>query len=167
MRSTPALALTNRDQILIGSFANSTSEPVFDETLSTALKVQLGQSPFLDIVPEDRISEELTLMQRPADERLTHDTAREVCERLGVKAMLDGTIARLGQNYVLDAQCDRLPHRRLGRPRAARVAEPRGGARRARHDGVDDAHASSANRCRRSSSSTCRSSRRRRRRCRR
>ena len=101
MRSTPALALTNRDQILIGSFANSTSESVFDETLSTALKVQLGQSPFLDIVPEDKISEELTLMQRPGDERLTHDTARQVCERLGVKAMVDGTIARLGQNYVL------------------------------------------------------------------
>ena len=101
MRSTPALALTNRDQILIGSFANSTSESVFDETLSTALKVQLGQSPFLDIVPDDKISEELTLMQRPGDERLTHDTARQVCERLGVKAMVDGTIARLGQNYVL------------------------------------------------------------------
>ena len=100
-QSTPAHALTNRDQILIGSFGNSTTESVFDETLSTALKVQLGQSPFLDIVPDDKISEELTLMQRQPDERLTHDTARQVCERLGIKAMLDGTVARLGQNYVL------------------------------------------------------------------
>ena len=99
--TSPALALSNRDQLLIASFANSTGENVFDETLSMALKVQLGQSPFLDIVPDDRISEELTLMQHPADERLTHDTARQVCERLGVKAMLDGTLARLGQNYVL------------------------------------------------------------------
>ena len=78
-------------------------------------------------------------MQRPADERLTHDTAREVCERLGVKAMLDGTIARARAELRADAERHRLPHRRLGGPRAARGDEPRGRARRARHDGLDDA----------------------------
>ncbi len=94
-------ALTSRDSILVGGFANSTGDAVFDETLSTALKVQLAQSPFLDIVPDDRITETLRLMQRSDDERLTHDSARQACERLGVKAMLDGTIASLGSNYVL------------------------------------------------------------------
>jgi tetratricopeptide (TPR) repeat protein len=101
LRSTPAMALSNRDSILIGTFANATGDAVFDETLSTALKVQLAQSPFLDIVPDDRIATQLGLMRRPETERLTHETAREVCERLGVKAMLDGTLATLGQNYVL------------------------------------------------------------------
>jgi tetratricopeptide (TPR) repeat protein/predicted Ser/Thr protein kinase len=94
-------ALTSRDSILVGGFANSTGDAVFDETLSTALKVQLAQSPFLDIVPDDRISETLRLMQRSDEERLTHDSARQVCERLGLKAMLDGTIAALGSHYVL------------------------------------------------------------------
>jgi hypothetical protein len=74
---------------------------VFDETIGMALKVQLGQSPFLDIVPDDRVTDELRLMQRPSEERLTHDVAREACERLGLKAMLDGTLAALGSNYVL------------------------------------------------------------------
>ena len=95
------IALSNRDSIVVAGFANATGDPVFDETLSMALKVQLGQSPFLNIIPDDRISEELRLMQRSEEERLTPRTAREVCERLGLKAMLDGTIAALGTNYVL------------------------------------------------------------------
>ena len=100
-RTTPAIALTNRDSILVGSFANTTGDAEFDETISMALKVQLGQSPFLDIVPDDRVAEELRRMQRPAEERLTHDVAREACERLGLKAMVDGTLAALGSHYVL------------------------------------------------------------------
>jgi tetratricopeptide (TPR) repeat protein len=99
--SQTAIALTNRDSILIGGFANSTDDPVFDETLSMALKVQLGQSPFLDIVTDDKIAETLRSMGKKEDERLAHDTARNVCERLGLKAMLDGSIASLGSNYVL------------------------------------------------------------------
>ena len=94
-------ALTDRDSILIGSFENSTGDPVFDETLSEALKVHLGQSPFLDIVPDARIREELALMVRPADEPLTHAVARQVCQRLNLKAMLEGSIAALGSHYVL------------------------------------------------------------------
>jgi serine/threonine protein kinase/tetratricopeptide (TPR) repeat protein len=101
IRSAPAMSLTNKDSILVGGFGNTTGDPVFDETISMALKVQLGQSPFLDIVPDDRVADELRLMQRPIEERLTRDVAREACERLGLKAMLDGTLAALGSNYVL------------------------------------------------------------------
>ena len=101
IRPAPAIELTNKDSILVGGFSNTTGDAVFDETIGMALKVQLGQSPFLDIVPDDRVTDELRLMQRPSDERLTHDVAREACERLGLKAMLDGTLAALGSNYVL------------------------------------------------------------------
>jgi tetratricopeptide (TPR) repeat protein/tRNA A-37 threonylcarbamoyl transferase component Bud32 len=94
-------ALTNRDSVLIGAIANSTGDPVFDETLETALKVQLAQSPFLDLVPDARIAETLRLMGRPEDTRLEHDVARQVCSRLSQKAMIDGTIAPLGSTYVL------------------------------------------------------------------
>ena len=96
-----APTLTDRDSILIGAFENTTGDAVFDETLLTALKVQLGQSPFLDIIPDNRIAETLRSMDRPSDARLTHDTAREVCQRLGVKAMLEGSVAPLGSHFVV------------------------------------------------------------------
>ena len=96
-----AAGLTDRDSVLIAAFENTTGDPVFDQTLGTALEVQLQQSPFLDIVPDQRIRETLRLMGRKEDERLTHAVAREVCQRLGVKAMMEGSIATLGTSYVL------------------------------------------------------------------
>ena len=99
MNRTPAL--TDRDSIVIGQFENTTSDPVFDETLLTALKVHLGQSPFLDIIPDQRIRETLESMNRRAGDRLEHEVAREVCQRLSVKAMLEGSIAALGSHYVV------------------------------------------------------------------
>jgi tetratricopeptide (TPR) repeat protein len=74
---------------------------VFDATLSHALAVQLGQSPFLNIVADDRVRETLPLMGRPPDERLTADLARQVCQRLSTRAMAHGSISRLGNLYVL------------------------------------------------------------------
>jgi tetratricopeptide (TPR) repeat protein len=97
----PATALTERDQVLLAEFLNHTGDLVFDLTLREALAVQLSQSPFLAIVPEDRVRETLRMMTRPSDERLTRPVAREVCERLGAKAMLEGQIAALGRSYVL------------------------------------------------------------------
>jgi tetratricopeptide (TPR) repeat protein len=94
-------ALTDRDTILIGAFENTTGDALFDETLVTALKAQLEQSPFLDIVPDGRVGETLRLMGRSERDRLTREVAREVCERLQLKAMLDGSIAALGTSYVL------------------------------------------------------------------
>ena len=94
-------ALTDRDTILIGAFENTTGDPLFDETLVTALEAQLAQSPFLDIVPDGRVGETLRLMGRSENHRLTREVAREVCERLQLKAMLDGSIAALGSSYVL------------------------------------------------------------------
>ena len=97
----PATALTERDQVLLAEFLNHTGDLVFDLTLREALAVQLSQSPFLAIVPEDRVRETLRMMTRPSDERLTRPVAREVCERLSAKAMLEGQIAALGKSYVL------------------------------------------------------------------
>ena len=93
--------LTDKDFILIADFVNTTGDPVFDGTLKQALSVQLAQSPFLNIFPEDRIRETLAYMEKPADERLTRDIAREICHRQGLKAVLVGSIASLGNNYVI------------------------------------------------------------------
>jgi len=92
--------LTERDFVLLADFANNTGDPVFDLTLREALAVQLSQSPFLAIVPEDRVRDTLRMMTRPADERLTHALAREVCERVGAKAMLEGQLNMIGRSYV-------------------------------------------------------------------
>jgi len=93
--------LTERDSIILGEFANKTGDPVFDGTLRQALAVQLGQSPFLDILPDERIVEALRLGDHPRDERLTRPIALEVCERLNAAAVIDGSVTPLGQLYVL------------------------------------------------------------------
>lgn len=99
--SNRAPALTERDTILLADFVNTTGDPVFDGTLRQALAVQLGQTPFLNIFPEERIRESLRYMNRSPDERVTRDVAREICERQGVKALLVGTISSLGSHYVI------------------------------------------------------------------
>ena len=96
-----ASALSDRDSILVGEFENKTGDAVFDAALITALKLHLGQSPFLDIVADQRVRETLRLMGRNEQERLTPGVAREACQRVGAKAMLDGSISLLGTSYVL------------------------------------------------------------------
>src|SRR6266511_3245959 len=98
-RRTPAL--TDKDTILLADFVNSTGDAVFDGTLKQALAVQLGQSPFLDIFSDDRVSDALKLMGRAQNERVTREVGREICQRQGLKAMLAGSIASLGSNYVI------------------------------------------------------------------
>jgi len=98
-RHTPML--TERDSILLADVANTTGEAVFDDTLRQALAVHLGQSPFLDVVTDERVNETLRTMGRTPETRLTSDVAREVCTRQGVKAMIEGSIAPLGSHYVL------------------------------------------------------------------
>jgi len=99
--SHKAQALTERDSILLSDFVNTTGEPVFDGTLQQALAVNLGQSPFLNIVPEERLRQALRFMGRSPDERVIGPLAREICQREGVKALLSGSIASMGSHYVI------------------------------------------------------------------
>ena len=94
--------LTDKDTIVLADFANSTGDPVFDDTLRQGLAVQLEQSPFLSLISEDRIQQTMRLMGQPADARLTPEIAREVCERTGSAAVLNGSIASLGSQYVVE-----------------------------------------------------------------
>src|SRR5215469_1694407 len=93
--------LTAKDTIVLADFANSTVDPVFDDALRQGLAVQLEQSPFLSLVSDRRIQEVLRLMNQPADARLTFEVAREICERNGSAAVLQGSISSLGTHYVL------------------------------------------------------------------
>ena len=96
-----AATLTDKDTIVLAEFTNTTGDPVFDDTLRQGLAVQLQQSPFLSLVSDERIRRTLPLMNQPADARLTPDVARVVCVRTGGAAVLQGSIAALGSQYVL------------------------------------------------------------------
>ena len=100
-RSREAVGITERDGLVIADFANSTGDAVFDDTLKTALRVALKQSPFLNVVPESKVAATLKQMTRPADTKLAPDVARELCQRAGAKAYIAGAIASLGSEYIL------------------------------------------------------------------
>jgi serine/threonine protein kinase/tetratricopeptide (TPR) repeat protein len=100
-RTRKTHALTAKDSILLSDFTNTTGDPVFDSTLKKALAVSLGQSPYLNVVPDSKVQQTLKLMGKPPDTRLTSDIGREICQRAQVKAMLTGAIAPLGTEYVI------------------------------------------------------------------
>ena len=93
--------LTEKDSILLTDFVNTTGDPVFDGTLKKALAVDLEQSPFLNVFPEARVRQTLKFMGRTGDERITTEIGREISQRNGIKAMLVGSIASLGSQYVV------------------------------------------------------------------
>jgi eukaryotic-like serine/threonine-protein kinase len=93
--------LTGKDTIVIADFINRTSDPVFDGTLRQGLAVELEQSPFLNLLSEERIEQTLDLMRQPRDARLTTELAQEICERTGGAAVLEGSIAPIEGRYVL------------------------------------------------------------------
>ncbi len=94
-------ALTDKDTVLLADFINTTGEAVFDGTLKQAFAMQLEQSPFLHIFPDQRVRETMRFMNRAPNERVTPEVAREICERVGLKALLTGSISSLGRNYVI------------------------------------------------------------------
>jgi len=94
--------MTERDAILVTDFVNTTSDPVFDGTLKKAISVDLGQSPYMNVFPEQKARQTLQFMGRSPDDRITSDVGREICQRNGIKAMLSGSIASLGNQYVIN-----------------------------------------------------------------
>ena len=93
--------LTDKDTIVLADFRNETGDPVFDDTLRTALTVSLGQSPFLDILPDSKVASTLKLMTLPGTTKLTPEVTRDLCQRAGAQAYVAGTISSLGTEYVV------------------------------------------------------------------
>ncbi len=93
--------LTQRDTIVVADFDNKTSDPVFNDTLKQALTIQLEQSPFLNVLSDEKVEKTLKLMNRPANERLTREVAQEVCLRTNSKALLAGRVASVGDQYAI------------------------------------------------------------------
>src|SRR5215472_2570279 len=93
--------LTEKDTVVLADFSNSTGDPVFDGTLRQGLSVQLEQSPFVSLISDERIQQTLRLMGQPADTRLSPEIARDLCQRTQSAAVISGSIANLGSQYVL------------------------------------------------------------------
>ena len=96
-----AAKLTDKDTVVLADFANSTGENVFDGALRQGLSSQLEQSPFLNLLSDEKIAETMRLMAQPKDARLTHEVAKEVCERTASAATIEGSISALGKQYIL------------------------------------------------------------------
>ena len=93
--------LTDTDTIVLADFDNKTGDPVFDDTLRQGLSVELQQSPFLSLISDRQVQQQLALMGQPKEARLTSDVAQQICERTASAVVLEGSIASLGSQYVL------------------------------------------------------------------
>jgi tetratricopeptide (TPR) repeat protein len=93
--------LTEKDTIIVGDFANTTGDSVFDDTLKQALSVSLRQSPYLNVLSDDKVALTLRMMTQPGNTRLTPDVARDLCQRANSKAYIGGSIANIGNQHVI------------------------------------------------------------------
>src|SRR5262249_15470325 len=100
-RTAGAARLTDKDTIVLADFANSTGDPIFDDTLRQGLSSQLEQSPFLNLLSEKQITQTLALITQPAGTRLTGNLANAACQRTSSAATVEGSISKLGSEYVL------------------------------------------------------------------
>ena len=94
--------LTEKDFVVVADFANTTGEEAFEDSLTQALAIELRQSPFLNVLADAKVRETMKRMGRSNGEKLTPDVAREICLRTGSKAVLDGSISRLGSHYLMN-----------------------------------------------------------------
>ncbi len=126
--------LTEQDTVVLADFANSTGDPVFDDTLKQAISVQLAQSPFLNILSDAKTRATLRLMAKPPGTKLTPDLARDLCQRTGSKAYIAGSIANLGSEYVIGVDAincetgDALAQEQVTAARKEQVLKALGGA---------------------------------------
>ena len=100
-KATATAPAATKDSIILADFVNHTGDPVFDTTLNQALQIDLEQSPVINIVSQQHLAQSVKYLGKPPDTTVTPEIAREIGEREGVKAILTGTIANLGKEYVI------------------------------------------------------------------
>jgi eukaryotic-like serine/threonine-protein kinase len=126
--------LTDRDTVVLADFANSTGDAIFDDTLKTALSVALNQSPFLNVLSDNKVADTLQQMTHPPGTRLTTELARELCQRAGSRAYIAGSIGSLGSEYVVGLKAvncqsgDTLAQEQVTASTKERVLDVLGGA---------------------------------------
>ncbi|MFY9803001.1 MAG: winged helix-turn-helix domain-containing protein [Candidatus Acidiferrales bacterium] len=104
LRGWPAFSFRSRDSVLIADFENQTGDPRLDNALGTAFTVSIEQSRYANVFPRTRIDSVLTMMEKPANQRITPALGREICQRENVRGLIAASITRTGQEYALTAQ---------------------------------------------------------------
>jgi serine/threonine protein kinase len=99
--SPPSVQGTEKRPIVLADFTNTTGDAAFEGTLRQTLAGELGKSPYLSVLPDARMTATLRLMVRPADTKFSPEVAAEICERTSSAAVVEGSIARLGSQYML------------------------------------------------------------------
>ena len=133
-RSRYNKTLTDKDTVVLADFSNSTGDAIFDDTLKTALSVALNQSPFLNVLSDNKVADTLQQMTHPAGTKLTPELARELCQRAGGKVYIAGSIGSLGSEYVLGLKAvncqtgDTLAQQQVTAPAKERVLDVLGSA---------------------------------------
>ena len=100
-RSQRTVQLTEKDTVVLADFSNTTGDTVFDGTLKQALAIQLEQSPLLNVLSDEKLSGTLRMMNRPPNERVTQEIAKEICQRTDSRALIAGSIANVGNHYLI------------------------------------------------------------------
>ena len=106
-RASQASKLTEKDAVVLADFANSTGDPVFDNTLKQALSISLRQSPFLNILSDGRVRATLAMMTKQPNIQITNDVAREICQRTQSKPFIGGSISALGQKALREGPTEK------------------------------------------------------------
>ena len=122
-RAQASPPLTDKDVLVLADFANNTGDPIFNTTLREALAVQLEQSPFLKIMGDEQVRQDLKFMGHSPDEHITNQLAREICQREGDKAMVSGMIAGFGNSYPITLEATNC---RTGEPLAREQVQAAG-----------------------------------------
>jgi len=130
--------LTEKDTLVLADFVNTTGDSAFDDALKQGLRAQLEQSPFLNLLSDQQVGEELRLMARQPGERLTSDLARDLCRRIGSKAILTGSVSSLGSHYVIGLSATNCQTGTPARYGAIRIHRQGARARSARQLGLQD-----------------------------
>jgi DNA-binding winged helix-turn-helix (wHTH) protein/Flp pilus assembly protein TadD len=95
------VTLSARDTIVLAGAKNETSDPVFDDALDTALRYEMEQTPYLNILGIDKVLGTLAQLNLPPTSKLTPDVARQICGKTNSKMVISQSIGDAGNGYHL------------------------------------------------------------------
>jgi eukaryotic-like serine/threonine-protein kinase len=100
--SRQSVHLVANDTVVLADISNQTSDPVFDDALNTALRVEFEQTPYFGLLAPDKVWGTMKELHRPEAEKITQDNALEVCRRTNSRAVIASSIADQGNRFRIE-----------------------------------------------------------------
>src|SRR5271169_5695782 len=95
------LALSATDTIVLADAKNETGDPVFDDALDSALRYEMGQTPYLNVLGIDKVQGTLAQLNLPPTTKLTPEVAHQICGKTNSKLVISQSIGDAGNGYHL------------------------------------------------------------------